>query len=293
MALTPEIRAYYTHPAQMTATGAHAQAFEGLPQDLGEICKTVQGLLLHEHWAPAYKVALSPKQRQESQLRSTAQMLSRILARDHRALVEARDVDKRVIGVCRHFAVLTVAMLRHQGVPARARCGFGAYFNARKFEDHWVVEYWSESEACWLLADSQIDELQRNTLRPGFALLDVPRDKFVIAGDAWLKCRNDDADPETFGIFDMRGFWFIAGNVLRDFAALNNMEMLPWDSWGAMVEPDDPIPEPTLKLLDHVAALTLDSDRHFTELRSLYGNDERLRVPAMVFNALNKRLEEV
>ena len=35
-----------------------------------------------------------------------------------------------------------------------------------------------------------------------------------------------------YGIFDLRGLWFVAGNVMRDFAALNNMEMLPWDVWA-------------------------------------------------------------
>ena len=29
-----------------------------------------------------------------------------------------------------------------------------------------------------------------------------------------------EADPETFGIFDMKGLWFVRGDMLRDFAAL-------------------------------------------------------------------------
>ena len=34
-----------------------------------------------------------------------------------------------------------------QGMPARARCGFGAYFEKGKYVDHWVTEYWNESAA--------------------------------------------------------------------------------------------------------------------------------------------------
>jgi hypothetical protein len=34
--------------------------------------------------------------------------------------------------------VLAAAMLRAQGTPARARCGFGGYFGSGAFEDHWV-----------------------------------------------------------------------------------------------------------------------------------------------------------
>ena len=51
----------------------------------------------------------------------------------------------------------TVAFLRAAGVPARARCGFGAYFRPGWFEDHWVVEYWNATAARWQLVDAQLD----------------------------------------------------------------------------------------------------------------------------------------
>jgi transglutaminase-like putative cysteine protease len=49
----------------------------------------------------------------------------------------ARPPQKRLVGVCHHPMLLLVAMLRAQGVPARARSGFGSYFNPGFFEDHW------------------------------------------------------------------------------------------------------------------------------------------------------------
>ena len=84
-------------------------------------------------------------------------MLDRLLAQDGQPLGVARPVDDRLVGVCRHFTVLLVAMLRAQGVPARARCGFGAYFTPGRFEDHWVCEYWHSAEGRWILVDAQID----------------------------------------------------------------------------------------------------------------------------------------
>ena len=62
-----------------------------------------------------------------------------------------------MVGVCRHFTLLHVAMLRAHGVAARARCGFGAYFEKGKFVDHWVTEYWNESRrsaGCWSIRSS-------------------------------------------------------------------------------------------------------------------------------------------
>ena len=130
-------------------------------------------------------------------------------------------------------------------------------------------------------------------LRLEFDPLDVPRDQFIIAGDAWMSCREGRTDPKTFGIFDMRGLWFIAGNVLRDFASLNNMEMLPWDVWGAMRANDSELVPDNIALFDRLALLTLDPDKRFAELRALYEDEGALRVPREVFNAIRKRMEAV
>jgi len=88
---------------------------------------------------------------------------------------------------------------------------------------------------------------------------------------------------------DMHGWWFIAGNVVRDIAALNNREMLPWDVWGAMPQPGQ---EPDAATFDAWAALTLDPDAHFDALRKLYAT-EAVHVPKVVFNAVLQRPEPV
>lgn len=80
-------------------------------------------------------------------------------------MVTPGTVEKHLVGVCRHSNVLLAAMLRTQGVPARARCGFAGYFTPGKFEDHWVCEYWDAAEKRWILVDAQIDALQREKLR--------------------------------------------------------------------------------------------------------------------------------
>jgi Transglutaminase-like superfamily len=278
---------FYTQPVWMTDPGDRARLLAALPAEPAALSQRIQGLLLHEHWAPAYGQTLSAERRSESQIRPVAEMLERL------ASVEPRPVEQRLVGICRHFSVLATAAFRAHGIPARARCGFGAYFNAGKFEDHWVVEYWRAAEQRWVMVDTQIDALQANVLKPDFDLLDVPRDRFVIAGDAWVECRAGRANPNAFGIFDMRGLWFIGGNLLRDFAALNNAEMLPWDTWGAMDRPDQPPSPEHLAFLDRIAELTRAPDTRFAELRALYDGDPGLRVPAKVFNVLTQRDEAV
>ena len=132
-------------------------------------------------------------------------------------------------------------MLRAQDIPARARCGFGGYFGTGWFEDHWVCEYWNAAAGRWVLADTQIDDVQRKMFGLAFNVLDTSREDFLVAGDAWARCRAGEADPARFGLSFMNegGYWWIAANLIRDVAALNNMEMLPWDVWGAMPRPGE------------------------------------------------------
>ncbi len=293
MPLPADIRAFYTSTGPMTDLGRHAAAVRALPRDLETLCAVVQGDLMHHHWAGAYKVELTPAKAMQQHLRGAAATLDALLAANAAPLGTRREPVERAVGVCRHFSVVTAAMLRAQGVPARARVGFGAYFERGKFVDHWVVEHWSKAEDRWVLTDAQLDGLQREALKLDFDPLDTPRDRFIIAGDAWTQCRAGKADPAKFGIFDMWGLWFIAGNVMRDFASLNNVEMLPWDCWGADPQPGETLSEAQLGLFDRLAALTLAPDERFAELRALYAGDASLRVPPEVFNAVTQQTDRV
>jgi hypothetical protein len=175
-------------------------------------------------------------------------------------------------------------MLRHQGRPARARCGFGAYFLPDHFEDHWVCEVWEPAQDRWVLVDSQLDVFQQQALAISFDPLDVPRDQFIVAGKAWEMCRAGQADPACFGIFDMHGLWFIWGNVVRDFLALNKVEILPWDWWESPYWSrqlsDPPAPEPEMVQYDRLAALTLRVDQDFAEVRRFFEAETAIQPPA-------------
>lgn len=279
---------FYRRPVGLSDAGRHACLLEDLPGDPAALATIVQGLLMHEHVAPAYGLKLTHEQHAQAHVRSVEKMLQDIARRDSRPLSTARPEGERQVGVCRHFTLLHVAMLRRHGVPARARCGFGGYFERGKFVDHWVTEYWSDASKRWILVDPQLDKRQRELFRISFDPLDVPRDLFLVAGAAWRRCRAGKADPQAFGILDMHGLWFIAGNVVRDLAALNNHEMLPWDVWGPMTQDDADI---DLSLIDRLAELTHDPDAHFAELRQAYDEGPPLSVPSTVFNAVLKRAE--
>jgi hypothetical protein len=275
----------WVEPGVMTAAGKYADLIDGLPADPAGVARVVQGLLIHEFWVDAYGVTLAEPDRDRVNLRRVEQVLEAVTSADDRPLDVPRAPAQRIATNCRGFSVLAVALFRAHGVPARARCGFGAYFKPGWFEDHWVAEYFDGDR--WKLLDAQIDGLQRERLGVTFDLTDVPRDQFVIAGQAWMRTRAGSADPDRFGLSTINesGAWWIAANLMRDAAALDNVELLPWDLWGAMPEPADTIDG---ALFDELAAATAGPD--MAQVRRLLA-DERLHVPDEVFNFQHGRKE--
>jgi Transglutaminase-like superfamily len=280
------IRAFYTSPGRMTALPA---GLEPTPSDVAGVFALVQNLVMHPFWAQAYGQTLTPEREAQTHARAAADMLAIVRELDPAPLSVPRTHDREFTGNCRHHSVLASALLRRAGIPARARCGFGLYFDGTPV-DHWVVEYWDG--ATWKLGDAQLDAIQMAALKPSFDPLDVPRDAFLVGGEAWRRCRAGEADPNTFGIMDMHGLWFVAGNLVRDIASLAGMEMLPWDVWGPMWQPNEtPSPAVTAEL-DAATPFSLDPDAHLDALRALYERPD-WRVPDQVFNAVAQRVDTV
>jgi len=265
---------YYAQAGRLTSYDDDVLAAE-----IDAAARVVQGVVLHEGWASRYGVDVPADRRDEIQLRSAADIVRRIRALDPAPLDQARPPERRLLGNCRTFATLTTAVLRKHGVSARARAGFGTYFGeASHFIDHWIVEHWDANAERWVRSDTQLDELQCQALRLNFQPLDVPSGRFLSGGEAWQLCRSGGADPAMFGIAEWWGAWFIRNNVVRDLAALNKVELLPWDAWGLMDRDSALSQGPSDDLVDQVAALTVDGD--WSRLRLLYEADDRLRAPA-------------
>ena len=278
----PESLRYYATSGPFSDLGAHAARVRDLPEALPELCRVVQGLVVHPFLSRLYGLEPDTLHWDDLQVRSASEMLDRVLALDPGPLWTPRAPAHRFVGNCRHFTVLLCAFLRARNVPARARCGFGAYLEPSRFEDHWVCEVWDAAGGPWRLVDAQIDAVQHELFRIAFDPLDVPRTQFLVAGDAWQRCRRGDVDPQRFGILDLRGLWFVRGNLLRDLAARRKRELLPWDSWGLMGKRERPAGAAELVLLDRVAELTQAGDAQHAEVLQLYDSEPGLRVPRVI-----------
>jgi hypothetical protein len=285
---------FYSKPGPMTTAGDYIDVLRTLPRDLPGLTRAIHTNQIHEYMLSGYGVTVPEERKRESQLRRLDHMLACMKARDARPLATPREPAQRSIGVCRHFTVLLVAALRDQGIPARTRVGFGSYFNPGKYEDHWVSEYWNAEQKRWILVDAQLDEVQSSFLKIDFDPLDVPRDRFIVAHDAWQRCRAGEWDAGNFGIsiVPLHGLWFIASDLIRDAAALNGVESLPWDVWGGMPGINVALTPEQLAFFDRLAMVTAAPDEHAKELRGLY-EDERVRMCSVVWNDRTQSNEKV
>lgn len=287
---------HFSQASALTTLQTHQAAVASLPADVSALMRVVQHLCIYDVVATEfYGVKLSSERQQDIHLRKSSEMLDVVLALDSAPLTQRRRPEHRLAGRCDHYARLLTAMLRAKGIPARARCGFADYFQSGSFEDHWICEVWNEVDQRWVCVDSQLDDVWRKNLRIDFDALDVPRSRFLVAGQAWQLCRSGAQDASAFGIsfVDLRGLWYVAGNLVRDVAALNKVEMLPWDVWGAQPPVNSTLDADRLAYFDALAQLTLAPETRFHELATQYQSDSGLCVPQKVFNALRGQIELV
>ncbi len=148
---------YYAAPGRFTTLDSLPDG-STWPTDIGDVVSMVQGLLIYDVVAePFYGVTLDNAQAEAIHERDSERLLVLAQAVDPRPLHETRPPANRVGARCHVYSRLTVAFLRAAGIPARARCGFGAYFRPGWFEDHWVAEYWIAAEQRWQMVDAQLD----------------------------------------------------------------------------------------------------------------------------------------
>ena len=220
----------YAVPGPLTdLTTISPAALQRIPSKPADICRPPHTLIIQPSDAKA--LGLPDERFSENQLRPAAALVEALLALDPAPLDVPRTPDRRVVGTCRHFAVLTCALLRYRGIAARVRCGFATYFQPEQGLDHWITEYWHEQDKRWVRIDSEI---------LGQSILAKPEDlrpgQFLTGGEAWKAFRVGHIDAARYGVYGT-GNWGpgeIRGNAIRDLAALNKVEMLPWDEWGRM-----------------------------------------------------------
>jgi hypothetical protein len=261
----------YSHP------GPYAALLDALPTDLGELMAVARNVVVHYR---STEVPVDGARLAEVDHR----WLDRLLATDQRRfgcpLGEPRPESARVVGCCRDLTLLTVAALRHRGVPARSRAGFADYLAPDFHHDHVVVEYWTGTR--WAFADPQLDPEVGWPFDPR----DVGTGPFATSARVWTAYRRGEIDVTNYGVapdLPLRGARYVRDYVLLQLAHRQRDELLLWDAWGLMAADAHTDAE----LIDDVAALLLAADGGDTaaerELAAWYHADPRLNPNGRVY----------
>lgn len=263
----------YAQQSSYSDPGRYAGLLEALPQEIPDLTAVVRNVIVH-YRAPGTNL---PNERlAEINHRWLDRLLATDQARFGSPLAAPRPVTQRVAGCCRDYTLLTVAALRHRGVPARSRIGFASYFTPGYHHDHVVAEVWDGRR--WIWVDSQIGPEDDWSFDPA----DIPHDEglFDTAARVWTAYRAGEIDVDQYGVapgVPVGGAWFVRDYVLMELAHRRRDELLLWDGWGAMTGPDM---DGDHELVDDVAALLLAADggdeAAERELAERYAADPRL-----------------
>lgn len=259
----------YSHP------GRHAALLDVVPTDLDKLSEVVRNVIVHYrasgHELPAESVP-------DIHSRWIERTLELDQQRHQAPLAQPREPASKVQGCCRDHTLLSVAMLRQHGVPARSRIGFVDYFVPGWHHDHVVPEAWLGDR--WVRFDPEV--AQGSDVLPDPR--DIPRGKgFQTAAEVWRGHRAGTLDVGTFGVDPTlpiaRGAWMVRNYVVLEAAHRFGDELLLWDNWGTMGGPGSESQD--AELIDEVAALLVAADvgdlNAERRLLELYRNDERLR----------------
>src|SRR5262249_18978100 len=214
--------------AWVPGAGPAAAAIAQLPADLAALRAVSQQLVFH-HWADGdwAENGIAPERICEIDTRYAAAMFARLGELADLPLSAARQPRQRLVGCCRDFTVLFVAMARHKGIPSRARVGFAGYFFDGWLIDPELAQVADGSAQRWRLVEPEIDDGHMDpTDGTSFDALDVPRDRFLTAPRAWQLARSGAVDPERFVVNPgleipaTRGLPQLQRNLVRDLAAL-------------------------------------------------------------------------
>lgn len=273
---------FYAQQSPFSDPGSYAALFDALSSGVPAGARVVQGLLMHPAAAKLYGQPPEPEGSGWG-YRTVTETLERLLALDDAPLTVIRPPARRLRANCRNFAVLFVAILRHQGVPARKRVGFATYLPGSHASTHEIAEYWDEAASRWVLVDPQNDDVSRAAQRAYFGRIGEPErgrydtldieagTAFALAGTIWRACRRGEVDPSDFRCGPHRGMPEIRLTVLQELDSLNRVELLSNDAWHElMTKPDAELTDGELALLDRMAELTTSVDERFEELRGLY-----------------------
>lgn len=288
---------FYRNTSLFTDLGFYTTFAKNLPNDVETLCSLLRNQIIHpfdlkdeeerknpnSFYGDMTKISRTSLIYENDLFPTAIAMIAELLRRDSNFTIE-RKIDDKIHVCCRETSILLTAILKAKNIPARARCGFtNAVSEIDGAGDHWIVEYYNEAYKRWVLVDPTMfyDQETLDYFEIDYSLIDIPRDKFIFAADAYLGLRNGKyktediycfSNPKTFGITAA------IDELFYDFHSLMNNEILFCQSPKYLKDNNYELTYDEYVKLDELAKLMLDPDKNFNALNYIWENNEKFRI---------------
>ncbi|MDC5706603.1 transglutaminase domain-containing protein [Vibrio europaeus] len=223
---------------QLNEFGASIGALPAHPRDILTYCHNV---IENHNGQNASHIAVG--RLEDYRYRSAYQLFQVIRQRGLR-LDADNPFEQKIVGNCQTLAILALALLRHQGIPARMRFALCTYYQPGRYLEQVVIEYWQQSR--WRLLEPALspERLSHLSTPINFSLDDVPRDKSVCYTDFWQGYRRGKLDLSLLKHQTYKkivGFELLIWRTLQDLLALHKRELYYWDHFDYteyQIQPD-------------------------------------------------------
>ena len=286
------IRDFYKQTSLYTDLGLYQDFAKNLTDDINELCVLQRKQIIHPtafyelnrekkincFWGDLTKVPITRLRFEDDLFPTAIAMMSELLRKDKHYHMNRKAEDKIHV-TCRGNAVLLASILKAKGYSARVRSGFAPYLrNDGIAYDHWITEYYNDDQDRWVLVDADMHCFESKI---DFDLNDIPRNKFIFGGEAYLGIRNQKyrcqeiyyaSSPATIGLkASIRGLFY-------DFHSLMNDEVMFLHLPKYIQDKDFELTQQEYEELDVLARLMLEPDIHFYELRRIWNTQTKMRV---------------
>ncbi len=280
---------HYLQYGMFTYPGLYEEYLKKLPYDIKELGLLLRTNFIHRTTLDAGNIGTNKdlkygdmskipwwRQAEDDNLATTAAMLAEFFRRDKNGLTMEKNVVDKLVLTCRHVAILMASILKAKYIPSRVRSGFAGYFEeSTDAWDHWVTQYWKESESRWITID--VDGSWHKT---GFDMYDLSDAKFDFSANTWLDVRQKKVDGTHFrnaGGYD--GLIAIAWELFYDFHCLMNNEVIYLHSPEFILPKNfEKLTEEKLKEIDAFAVLLKNPDENFDKLHRIWETNKEYRL---------------
>lgn len=288
---------FYRKTSLFTDLGLYTNFAKNLPDDIEELCLLLRNQIIHpfdlkdeeernnseSFYGDMTKIPRTSLIFENDLFPTAIGMLAELLRRNPNFTIE-RKIEDKIHVCCRETSILLIAILKAKNISARARCGFTHFVSEIDGAgDHWLVEYYDELSKRWVLVDPTMcyDEETLEYFKIDYSLIDMPRNKFNFAAEAYLGLRNGKyktkdiycfSKPKTFGIKAA------INELFYDFHSLMNDEILFCQSPKYLKDSNYELSDEEYTELDKLARLMLEPDKNFETLKYIWENNEKFRI---------------